>query len=402
MSRKAQKKYGPGGQYYRKRIRRPDGRYEDVYAKTTAELAEKVTVRQAQLAAEAAAAAGEPKDPYFYEYAAAWYSRVKGNYRPKYRAMVENQINKVICPVIGGKPLREITSDDLAAVLATRQHLSRSSQQKTVLILKQIMDAAYEAGAVDRLPARKLKPSGRPPKKRHAITEKQQEDLIAAVRGLSVEPCVMLAIYTGMRREEICALRWDAIELEGEAPHVTVRRACRWDTGTAPTVEELLKSDAGFRVIPIPPQLVEYLRELRAARIAALPKRIKKGEAAAPAQRILALYVYCMADGSPVTMTAFRRRWETIRSRSTASGRPLGEKVRNRPYSITLDVYPTPHELRHTYITRLILGGVDLKRVQYLAGHADPKVTLQIYTELMGHAPEDLIGDVERIFAPKP
>ena len=161
MSRKAQKKYGPGGQYYRKRIRRPDGKYEDVYAKTTAELSEKVTVRQAQLAAEAAAAAGAPKDPYFYEYAAAWYSRVKGNYRPKYRAMVENQINKVICPVIGGKPLREITSDDLAAVLATRQHLSRSSQQKTVLILKQIMDAAYEAGAVDRLPARKLKPGGR-------------------------------------------------------------------------------------------------------------------------------------------------------------------------------------------------------------------------------------------------
>ena len=402
MSKKAQKKYGPGGQYYRKRIRRPDGKYEDVYAKTTAELAEKVTVRQAQLAAEAAAAAGAPKDPYFYEYAAAWYSRVKGNYRPKYRAMVENQINKVICPVIGGKPLREITSDDLAAVLATRQHLSRSSQQKTVLILKQIMDAAYEAGAVDRLPARKLKPGGRPPQKRHAITEKQQADLIAAVRGLSVEPCVMLALFTGMRREEICALRWDAVALEGEAPHVTVRRACRWDTGTAPAVEELLKSDAGFRVIPIPPQLVEYLRDLRAARIAALPKRSKKGEAAALAQRILAHYVYCMADGSPVTMTAFRRRWETIRSRSTASGRPLGEKVRNRPYSITLDVYPTPHELRHTYITRLILGGVDLKRVQYLAGHADPKVTLQIYTDLMGHAPEDLIGDVERIFAPKP
>ena len=66
MSRKAQKKYGPGGQYYRKRIRRPDGKWEDVYAKTTAELAEKVTVRQAQLAAEAAAAAGAPKDPYFF------------------------------------------------------------------------------------------------------------------------------------------------------------------------------------------------------------------------------------------------------------------------------------------------------------------------------------------------
>ena len=68
--------------------------------------------------------------------------------------------------------------------------------------------------------------------------------------------------------------------------------------------------------------------------------------------------------------------------------------------TVTLDFMPTPHILRHTYITRLILGGMDLKRVQYLAGHADPKVTLQIYTDLMGHAPEDLIGDVTAVFAP--
>jgi hypothetical protein len=39
-ARKAAKKYGPGGQYYRRRITRPDGKTEDVYAKTQAELAE--------------------------------------------------------------------------------------------------------------------------------------------------------------------------------------------------------------------------------------------------------------------------------------------------------------------------------------------------------------------------
>ena len=41
---------------------------------------------------------------------------------------------------------------------------------------------------------------------------------------------------------------------------------------------------------------------------------------------------------------------------------------------------------------------MDLKRVQYLAGHADPKITLEIYTSLMGHRPEDLIGDITEIF----
>jgi len=150
-------------------------------------------------------------------------------------------------------------------------------------------------------------------------------------------------------------------------------------------ISDVLKTDAAARVIPIPAPLLTYLKALKAA----LP-----GDELQQRRRC----VYGDSDGKPLSLTAFRRRWEAIRCRSTASGRELGEKVRNHRYRITLDFYPTPHILRHTYITRLILGGMDLKRVQYLAGHADPKVTLQIYTDLMGHAPEDLISDLDRIF----
>ena len=39
----------------------------------------------------------------------------------------------------------------------------------------------------------------------------------------------------------------------------------------------------------------------------------------------------------------------------------------------------TPHLLRHTYITNLIHEGVDPKTVQYLAGHENSKVTMDIY-----------------------
>ena len=40
IPRKAAKRYDPGGQYYRKRIKTPEGKYEDVYSKTQPELAE--------------------------------------------------------------------------------------------------------------------------------------------------------------------------------------------------------------------------------------------------------------------------------------------------------------------------------------------------------------------------
>ena len=46
---KSKKQYGREGQYYRKRITRPDGKTEDVYGRTVTELTEKVIQRKAEL-----------------------------------------------------------------------------------------------------------------------------------------------------------------------------------------------------------------------------------------------------------------------------------------------------------------------------------------------------------------
>lgn len=381
MLRKAQTKHGPGGKYYRKRLT-VGGRTVDVYGKTLAELAEKVTLKQNELAA---ASSLPPKELYFFEYAAGFYARRAPHLSEDRRKLYQYQINKVICPVIGGKLVREITPDDLEDVVATRAHLSRRSQADTVQILKQICAAATRADAMPKDPSLDLKAGGKPPKKKQALTEKQEQQLLAAVKGLQVEPLVMIGLYTGMRRGEICGLKWDAVELNGKAPHVTVRRACHWPEKKGGVVTEDLKSAAAARTIPIPPQLVQYLHGLYDA----LP-----GTDAKKARRC----VYGNADGTPVSYSTFRRRWETIKTRSTASGRELGEKIRNRRIWITLDFYPTPHILRHTYITRLILGGMDVKRVQYLAGHEDPELTLKIYTSLQKAAPEDLIDDIWAVF----
>lgn len=42
----------------------------------------------------------------------------------------------------------------------------------------------------------------------------------------------------------------------------------------------------------------------------------------------------------------------------------------------------TPHILRHDYATNLYYAGVDIKEAQYLLGHSDIKMTLEIYTHL--------------------
>ena len=53
----------------------------------------------------------------------------------------------------------------------------------------------------------------------------------------------------------------------------------------------------------------------------------------------------------------------------------------------------TPYILRHTYITSLLLAGVDIKTVQYLAGHERAKITLDIYNR-----PEEILEKVNAAF----
>lgn len=382
MPRKAQRKYGPNGEYYRKMLKGEGGKYVAVYGKTLADLAEKVTLKQNELAAVQDL---PPKELYVFEYAAGWYARRAPHLSADRQKLFQYQINKVICPVIGGKLIREITPDDLEAVLATRAQLSRRSQQDTVQILKQIFAAATASDAIAKDPSLDLKARGKKPKPKHALSEDQARQLLAAVRGLRVEPFVMLGLYTGMRRGEICGLKWDCVHLDGPAPHIDVRRSCRWPKNHRPELVEDLKTPAAYRTIPLPHQLVDYLRQLYKA---------APGKPQTKARRC----VYGSEDGTPVSYTTLKRRWQTIRTRSTASGRELGEKIRNHPVTVSLDFMPTPHQLRHSYITRLVLSGVDLKRVQYLAGHEDPEITLKIYTSLQKAAPEDLIDEIWAAF----
>ena len=76
----------------------------------------------------------------------------------------------------------------------------------------------------------------------------------------------------------------------------------------------------------------------------------------------------------------------------------LGTKAKRGGYTYCLDFDVTPHILRHTYITNLLLGGVDIKTVQYLAGHEKSKTTLEIYSHLTYNRPEELHAKINAAF----
>ena len=75
----------------------------------------------------------------------------------------------------------------------------------------------------------------------------------------------------------------------------------------------------------------------------------------------------------------------------------LGEhQPNNLKLVYTMDFQVTPHQLRHTYITNLIYASVDPKTVQYLAGHENSKVTMDIYAKVKYNKPAQLHGVINR------
>lgn len=281
--------------------------------------------------------------------------------------------------------------------LSLSQKKSASVYKSVVILYKSIFRAAKESRIIDDNPTIYLttKGGGVPQKDKAALTDDQAARLLDTVQGLPPYVFVMLGLYAGLRREEILALKWDAVYLDGDFPYLAVRRA--WHTeNNRPVILDELKTKAAERNIPLPTCLAECLKEAKA--------------------NSTSEYVVANRDGEPLSYTQFKRLWQYIVTR-TAKPRmarklvdgkyvkymlypELGEKARNNGHVVySLDFEVTPHQLRHTYITNLIHSSVDPKTVQYLAGHESSKITMDIYAKVKYNRPDELVRTMGNAFA---
>lgn len=380
---------------YRKRVKGPDGKYVALYAKNPDELTEKVDVVQRQIEE----AVYRRENPTVAEYAEKWLTMHGAHVRTTTLADYTSKVKNYITAPLGDKYMAEVTPDDVHMAVSKAAAQSASVYRGVQMLYKMIFTSALKSHIIDETPCDDLNPrGGKPAEERKALTETQVQALLDAVRGLIPYPFIMLCLYSGIRREEALALQWDSVFLDGQAPHIVVCRA--WHTEhNRPVVMTELKTKASKRTIPIPPQLVECLKAV---------KRTSTDD-----------YVISSSTGGPLSGTQWARLWKYVTVRSTkertytryVNGQKikhtvapvLGEKAaHNSSVVYSIDFHVTPHQLRHTYITNLLLAGVDVKTVQVLAGHEHAKITLDIYAHLTYNQPEDLIAKVTGAFANNP
>ena len=336
----------------------PTGERVYLRAKTKEELEEKVL--QARM--ELRAGVNISQDIPFADYAKTWLKAYKeGKVRPSSYAILETNLNTHVLPYFSDMKLRDVKPLHIQLFIRSLSDYSKSLQTKCLLLVRGIFQSAADNGLIARSPVRKEdRVNVANPPEEEPLTNEQARALLLALEGTRAYTFCLIALSTGMRRGEILGLMWGDIDFEGGLIHVSHNKSFVMNETDAP-VTELLKTEAARRKLPMGQVLTEHLQKLRVT-------------STSP-------FVLSMGNGESLSKSAFRSMWKAVDRRTVGKGRvprDLGKKYGGMEVSLDFDVHP--HLLRHTYITQLFEAGLDIKQVQYLAGHSKPEMTMRVYT----------------------
>lgn len=265
----------------------------------------------------------------------------------------ENLLNTHILPAFGNQPIDELTGTDINAFLATKLvsgrvdgkgGLSPSYVRSIMLVIKAVLSYASENRMCIPL-QKKISKLQVIAKELPVLTQNEQKMLVnlCLTQIDETKVCVLLSLYAGLRIGEICALEWEDIDLENRLIHVrkTVSRVSGTGENMARStlVISRPKTLASFRDIPICSWLIPVLKQVHDMQHSSFVASSRAGF---------------------VSPRTFDYRYHKLL-------RTAGIQTINY------------HGLRHTFATRCIEAGIDVKTLSELLGHTDASITLNTY-----------------------
>ena len=198
-------------------------------------------------------------------------------------------------------------------------------------------------------------------KKREAITEEQEKNFLEFTKNNKYYSKYYDAIYilfhTGMRISEFCGLTLSDIDFENRK--INIDHQLQKTSNMVYYVTET-KTGAGTRQIPMTDEVYECFRRII---------RDKRRPEIEPMIDGYTGFLCINKLGNPM----IKWHWEKFFNNIV------------REYNNTHDIQMpkiTPHVCRHTYCSNMAKSGMNPKTLQYLMGHSDISITLNVYTHI--------------------
>lgn len=274
-------------------------------------------------------------------------NELRGSIKPSSYQVYRQQIRRHLLPSLGNLFLDQLTPCVIYEFVERLEAsgLACSTARGIYRLLAASLRCALEEGLISRNPCRRVRPQWGEAVEQRVLNRHEQERLRQVLWGSNELPA-LLSLYTGMRLGEVCALKWSDIDWERKVLTVrrTVQRVARAGGGNGGPKTLLMlgtpKSARSRRVLPLPDFLLCLLHS----------RQEKSGRSP---------YVFGKEDQTADPRTIQRR----LKRVTAALGLP-GVHF---------------HTLRHSFATRLLELGVDVKTVGALLGHSSAKTTLDFY-----------------------
>ena len=321
-------------------------------------------------------------DTTFAEYAELYVMRkeLSQAVRPVTIRGYRSHISKIRGTEIGDSRLRDVTPK---LIVAWEQDMASEGLSSTTLshihvFAKQVFTYACKMGDLSANPFDRVDAPRRKVKPVNALSAQEVAKLNRALAGFGPSPLavgVRIALSTGMRQGEICALRWSDVDLAGHTIRVTyslTRSAGRYVLSSP-------KTESSVRSVPFGEGLLAVLVERKRAMAA---DREEFGLEWNDSLFVIGSSV----NGAWYSPQVLGHEWHALARAAGLVG--------------TQGIPPRFHDLRHTFATLAISsssGNLDVKTVSSILGHSNAAMTLNVYADALADSKREGMEVMDRI-----
>ncbi len=323
---------------------------------------------------------------------------------------------------IGDNRLEKLSPLDIQQYLNKERErgIKPTSVRAQYVTLNVAMKKAVQWRLIAKNPCDGVDKPGKNKPKRQAVAPAVAQRIMGLFAGTVIHTAVIIGLATGLRRGEICGLRWSDVDLPNRTVHVRhsldrIKKVEAERLQKAGKVfwmgceSKLRKGSREISVLALGPVKTETsddklaLPELLVPFLESLAHTQKKNRLALGKAYQKNNFVLCYEDGRPVEPDyVYHRFVKTLNQHNDAIDKEIAKaKEENRPPKRSEDEkLPVIriHDLRHTFATTLLYSGISAKQAAKATRHADANFMQNEYQHIIEEIQRDPAAAIDKVF----